>query len=371
MALFNKVKADTKNPTISAAAGGYSARAAGVGNYVMYQDGAERARLMSIPTISRSRDLIASVISTMPLIMYKQAWNGEEMEDVPLAPRSWLRRLDKSIPNSTLFSWLFDDILFTQTAYLYVTERTADGYPSAFTRLPAAMVTMQDQQTGVKFAPSKQLLFNGQPIDHKDVVQFIGPQQGLNTVSPTAVTTALKLERARLTNAAATQPALTLRQVGGEPMSSQELTDLAAAFDNARLTNSTAAVNEFVEVIPNMATPDKMLLVDASNYQSLEMARLANVPPYLLGINTGSMNYQSSENARADLLIFGARPYAECIAETLSGDNVLPRGTYVKFDYEAYLGEMAAASVMDIDETVDNPNMGTSTQVEIGNGEND
>ncbi|HPR89947.1 MAG TPA: hypothetical protein PLD93_00790, partial [Synergistaceae bacterium] len=45
---------------------------------------------------------------------------------------------------------------------------------------------------------------------------------------------------------------------GGEPMSPQELRDLAAAYDEARFASATSAVNEFVEVIPNMATPDKM-----------------------------------------------------------------------------------------------------------------
>jgi hypothetical protein len=284
----------------------------------------------------------------MPLKMYKEMWNGEEMEEVPEAPRSWLRRLDKSVPNSTLFAWLFDDIFFTQRGFLYVTDRTADGFPSNFTRLPSAMVQTLDQSGPIFYAPSKQLLFNGLPIRHEDVIQFISPIQGLNYTSPQAVETALRLERARLRNAQATQPALTLRQVGGEPMSGQELADMAAAFDNARLSNSTSAVNEFVEVIPNTATPDKMLLIEAANYQALEMARLANIPPYLVGVSTGAYSYQSSEQARMDLYMFGAKIYADCIAETLSSDNVLPRGTYVKFDVDDYLGETLMPEETDV-----------------------
>jgi hypothetical protein len=280
--------------------------------------------------------------------MYKEMWNGEEMEEVPEAPRSWLRRLDKSVPNSTLFAWLFDDIFFTQRGFLYVVERTSDGFPSSFTRLPSAMVTTLDQAGPIFYAPSKQILFNGLPIRHEDVIQFISPIQGLNYTSPQAVETALRLERARLRNAQATQPALTLRQVGGEPMSGQELADMAAAFDNARLSNSTSAVNEFVEVIPNTATPDKMLLIEAANYQALEMARLANIPPYLVGVSTGAYSYQSSEQARMDLYMFGAKIYADCIAETLSSDNVLPRGTYVKFDVDDYLGETLMPEETDV-----------------------
>jgi hypothetical protein len=42
-----------------------------------------------------------------------------------------------------------------------VTERDSSGYPSSFTRLPAAMVTTQDQaqSNGVWFGPSKQFCF--------------------------------------------------------------------------------------------------------------------------------------------------------------------------------------------------------------------
>ena len=37
--------------------------------------------------------------------------------------------------------------------------------------------------------------------------------------------------------------------------------------------------------------------------------------------------------------MFGAKLFMDCIAETLSADNVLPRGTYVKFDIDDYLSE--------------------------------
>ena len=44
--------------------------------------------------------------------------------------------------------------------------------------------------------------------------------------------------------------------------------------------------------------------------------------------------------------------YAECIASTLSSDAVLPRGTYVKFDSDDYLGEtqMMDTNKIDIEE---------------------
>ena len=130
-----------------------------------------------------------------------------------------------------------------------------------------------------------------------------------------------------------------LRQIGGEPLSAEELQQLSQNFEACRMTNTVAALNEFVTYTETTTDPSKQMLVEASEYQALEIARLANCPPYLLGVATGSYSYQNSTQARQDLYMFGAKLFMDCIAETLSADNVLPRGTYVKFDIEDYLSE--------------------------------
>jgi phage portal protein BeeE len=352
MALFNRVNkaAISPAPVKAAASGGYSPNSAGanlIGQYYTYIEGPARNRAMSVATISRARDLMASVISCMPLKMYNEMWNGDEMEQVNIAPRTWLRQPDPSVTYPFLMAWTFDDLFFYGRAFWYITARTQDGYPTAFTRLPAGSVTTQDQAGPVWFAPSKEVYFQGNMIDPKDLVQFLSPIQGIVYMSEQTVATALKLEGARYRNAESSIPAGVLKQTGGEPLSASELADLASAFNAARATNQTAALNEFLSYTETTATPDKMLLIDAANYQALECARLTNVPPYLVGVSTGSYSYQSSEQARADLYIFGVKAYADCIAATLSQNNVLPRGTYVKFDADEYLVENYAADKMD------------------------
>jgi hypothetical protein len=54
-------------------------------------------------------------------------------------------------------------------------------------------------------------------------------------------------------------------------------------------------------------------------------------------VSTGSYSYQSSDQARRDLWLFGTKIYAQCIEDYLS--QQLPRGTYVEFDAEDYLLE--------------------------------
>ena len=348
MAIFNRSvnkAAISPEPTKAAAAGGaYMAQntsnvgASMIGTYYSYVEGEARNRAMSVPTISRARDLMASVIGCMNLKMYNEIWNGNEMEKLPIAPRTWLRKIDPTLPNNFILSWTFDDLFFYGRAFWYVTSRSqSDGRPASFTRLPAAMVQTLDQAGPVWFAPSKQITFQGGQLNPDDVVQFLSPIQGIIYMSTQSVATALKLEAARYRNSSSQIASGILQQTGGEPLSAQELSDLAQSFAAARDSNQIAALNEFVKFQETTSSPDKMLLIDSAEFQAMEMARLCNIPPYLAGVSVGSYSYQSSAEARMDLWTFGVRAYADCIAGTLSQNNVLPSGTYCEFDVEQYL----------------------------------
>ncbi|NDA97188.1 MAG: hypothetical protein EBY08_04800, partial [Actinobacteria bacterium] len=83
MALFNRTvnkAAISPQPTKAAAAGGASyytnsvnnGGAQMIGQYYSYIEGPARNRAMSVPTISRARDLMASVVACMQLKMYNE-----------------------------------------------------------------------------------------------------------------------------------------------------------------------------------------------------------------------------------------------------------------------------------------------------------
>ena len=334
-------------PSVQAAVG--IGGTSSIGQFYQYTEGTARQRAMSLATVSRSRDLLASVISCMPLQMHGEVFDDltGEMEEVPLAPRSWLRQPDPGVTYNFLMAWTLDDLLFYGRAFWAITARTQDGFPSAFTRLPAGSISTTDQPAGpVFFGPSNEIYFAGQQLPTADVVQFLSPIQGIVYSSAQTIATALKVEESRYNMARTSLPSGILKQTGGEPLSATELADIGAAFNQARLSSQTAVLNEFLSYEPSNATPDKMLMIESAQYSALDLARLCGVPPYLVGVATGSYAYTSSEQSRADLYIFGVKPYADCIASTLSMNNVLPRGTYVKFDTDDYLIENYAADAM-------------------------
>jgi hypothetical protein len=45
------------------------------------------------------------------------------------------------------------------------------------------------------------------------------------------------------------------------------------------------------------------------------------------------------QDSNRQLYLYGAKPFIECIQQTLSASNVLPRNRYVKYDIENYLEE--------------------------------
>jgi phage portal protein BeeE len=348
----------------AAAAGSYSTGNAGsslIGQFYTYQQGAMRDMAMRVPSIARARTIHASIISAMPLQMYREQWNetDREMEDIYLAPRSWLRRPDPAISYETLMAWTFDDLFFWGRAFWFISSRTADGFPASFSRLPAAMVSSSKMPPDIWFAPAQELEFNGLEIDPMNVVQFISPIEGIIYSNSDTIATALKVEASRARNAETSIPSGILKQTGGEPLSAQELADLSSAFNAARRTNQTAALNEFLSYEATSATPDKMMLIESAQFSALQMAQISQLPPYLLGVPTGSYAYTNSRESRWDTWLFGTKLWAECIAATLSSNQVLPNGTYVEFDTDEYLGDIDDADTnRTMVETPDEPETG-------------
>jgi hypothetical protein len=352
MAIFKtkvtKAAISPQEAPITAAAGGtyYTGNGSGeqsIGEYYSYIQGDLRNRAMRVPTINRARDLIASVIGNTPMKMYRKRWDeteGEMIEE-PIAPRSWISQPDPQLTAATFWSWVFDDLFFFGRAFLWVSSRTSDGMPASFTRLPAAMINTLDM-TGPVFAfgKSNQIYFQGAQIPTEDVVQIIGANQGIIYQSPQVIATSLALEDARLRNSSSALPAGVLRQTSGEPLSGQELSELAQSFEQARKSNQIAAINQFVEWQPTDVDASKMLLSEAAEFQSKEAARMCNIPFFLNGNSVGSYSYQSNQGARQDLYVFAARSYMSVIEQTMSMNSILPHGTCVKFDVDEYLSEI-------------------------------
>lgn len=348
MALFNRKTTEAPKPAVGAARGTFTGMmpttgAAMVDKFVFYTSSPSVEAALAIPTISRARDLICSMVGCLTLRQYTLQWNGERMEKIYLPPDTWTMQPDPNVTRNFIMANTTSDLLMFGRAFWVITERLGNGFPSAFTWIPAQNVYTLDQTGPQWFGPSNEITFQGVTLDPKDVVQFLSPNGGLIYQGQMAITTSLRLQRAAERFSTAEIPSGYLKQTGGEPMSAQDLSDMAAAFAAARQQSTIAALNEYVDYKETSHKPDDLQLIQSREFMALEMARLANIPPYLVGVSVPGYTYQNADSARYDLYQFAAKPLMDCVEQTLSQNNVLPRGRYVEFDVAAYLAENGMA----------------------------
>jgi hypothetical protein len=197
------------------------------------------------------------------------------------------------------------------------------------------------QQTGIPqfYGPADQLMFNGQELDVNNVIQFISPIEGILKTGARAINTSIYLDQAADRMASLETNPGWLQQIDGEDLSGDDLGSLASAWAAARKQNAIGALSRQIE-FREFKNPPQELIADQRKYQSLELARLCNVPAYMVSApqEGASMTYQNAEQARQDLYLFGARIYMDAIEQTLSSAQVLPRNRYVEFDIEDYEG---------------------------------
>jgi hypothetical protein len=251
--------------------------------------------------------------------------------------------MDQPDPNVTApFFWtsIASDLFFHGRAFVYITSRRADdNRPASFTWLPAASIQTPDQVPGVQyFGPSKDVQFNGLALPTNDVIQMFSASAGVLYAGQRQIMMSVYLDQAAERYASLETVPGYLQQKGGETMSGEELGDLATAWATARKANAIGALNDYVEFIP-FDNPSEVV-ADQRRYQALEMARLCDVPAYLVSAPTegASMTYQNAQQARQDLYLFGTRNLIDVLQSSFSMNQILPRNRFIEFDVNEYLG---------------------------------
>jgi hypothetical protein len=333
-----------------------AAGASNINNFLTYLTGTAEVRALSIPTVSRSRDLLAGIIGSTGLKHYSKQWNGEDYDEVYLPLEPWMEQPDPKVSRSFFFVNIFSDMFFYGVAYAYVQTRYSTGLPASFTWLPAANISSTEQSGFPQYyGPSSELEFNGQPLDVNNVIQFLSPIEGILKIGAQAINTNIFLNQAADRYASLETVPGYLQQIDGEDLSGDDLGSLASAWAASRKQNSIGALSRQIKFVEYAHSPQDTV-ADQRKYQSLEMARLCNVPAYLVSAPTegASMTYQNAQQARQDLYLFGARIYMDAIEQTLSSAQVLPRNRYVEFDIEDYEGsDSSSPSGMPNNETDD------------------
>jgi len=311
------------------------------GSFLGYSVGTAEERALSIPTITRSRSMLTTMVGGLDLKQYTLAWNGEDYEKIYVEGESWMTRPDPRVTRQFMIAQTVSDLMFYGAACWYVLDRYSTGFPSKFQWLPMGNITTPDNAPPQYFGNPAAVEFNGVELDRSRVVFFLAPDQGIIYTGSRTIDIALRLDQAARRFALTEVAMGYLQQTeGSEPLSGEELAELASSWSNVRNKSAIGALNASVKYVEFSGDPQKLQLTEARQHSALELSRLAGVPAYLVSAPTSSgMTYNNAQEQRVDLWIWGAKPYATAIAERLSMDDILPRGRHVEFDTSDIFGK--------------------------------
>lgn len=298
------------------------------------------SRALSIPTVARGLGMITSTIGGLEFRQYRQTWNGTGYDREYMPAERWMIQPDPRTTRQFVVAQLVRDLVMVGRSFLYVTARYETGYPSSFTWLPAEAVTTPDQPGPEWIGPADTLEYHGVELDRKNVVQFLNPMPGINYTGARAIDIAYRLDEAAKRFSSVEIAAGYLQQLPGtEPLSAEELTDLASAWAEARQNKAIGALNAAVTFNEFSSNPSTLQLLEGRQHAALELARVMQVPPWLVGLAVGGMSYSNTQDSRKEFYVFGIRGLVDALEQGFSSNQVIPDGRFVELDVGAYIRE--------------------------------
>ena len=297
----------------------------GLSNYG-YGVSVDRNMALQVPSVSRCRNLIAGVISSIELGLYKKS-TGKKLES-PL----WLDQMDIRQPLSVTLAYLVDALMFYGVAYLKVQSIYFDDQrPSGFEFVPNTRVTVTTNQYGDQV---EYYSVNGVrvPMDGiGSLVTFQSLLPGILQTGGRTIQAALDIQKAAAV-AAATPMATTILKNTGADLPEAQIQGLLAAWKAARNNRSTAYLTSTLEAQNLGFSPKDMTYNESSQYLATEIARLMNVPAYYISADmNNSMTYQNILDGRKEFVAYSLQPFISAIENRLSMDDITAHGNRVRF----------------------------------------
>jgi HK97 family phage portal protein len=290
----------------------------------------DRMSALSIPAVSRCRNLICGVIGSMELSLQLKKTD----EDLP--PLPWITQPSLNQPFPVTMAFTVDSLLFFGTAYWEITETYADsGYPARFQWVANSRVTPKYNKTNT-FIEGYQVDGFVRPMSGiGSLVTFQSMNDGILNIGARTLKQALDIDKASAIAASTPMPSGILKNSGAD-LGESEVTGLLSAWRNARNNRSTAYLTSSLDFIPTSFSPKDQMLQEAKQYMATEIARLCNVPAYYISADmNNSMTYSNVQDERRQFVSLSLQPYISAIESRLSMNDITPSTQYVEFDLDS------------------------------------
>jgi HK97 family phage portal protein len=288
--------------------------------------GIDRNFALQVASVARCRNLVAGVISSIDLALYKKS-TGEK-----LGTPVWLEQPDQRQPRSVTISATVDSLMFYAVAYWRVTSLYADdGRPSGFEWVANNRVTYTTNKYGTEV---KDYFVDGDIVPMGGIGSLVTFQSLLPGVLQSASTTikaAYDIQRAAAVSAA-TPMATTILKNNGADLPETQIQGILAGWNSARRNRSTAYLTSTLSAENIGFSPRDMMYNEASQYLATEIARAMNVPAYYISADmNNSMTYQNILDGRKEFVSYSLQPYISAIEDRLSMNDITNASNQVRF----------------------------------------
>ena len=291
-----------------------------------------RTEALAVPSVARCHSLITGVVGSLPMALFKKS-TGQELES-PI----WLQQPDYRQPRAVTIAATVSDLFMHGVAYWEVTQTFADsGRPSGFAWVSFDRVIQTLNATNT--------LVIGYTVDGQGGFR---PQNGLGSIitfqaldslgvlgrGGRTIRAALDLEKASAVAASTPMPSGYIQNSGAD-LPEEQITGLLGAWKLARQQRSTAYLSSTLRFEPTNFSPKDMLYNEAKQMFATEIARLCNVPAYLLSADlNNSLTYSNILDERRQFTDQTLMPFIMAIQQRLSMDDLTARGNEVRFQID-------------------------------------
>jgi HK97 family phage portal protein len=289
-----------------------------------------REEAVTVPSVMRCRNLIATTIGVMELKTYSKATK----EEIPNLP--WVNQLSKSAPNSVILTAVVDALIFYGTAYLEVTEvYQDDNRPARFDFVNNTRVQVQLNKLNT-FVDFYTVDGRERPMSGiGSLVTIQSPIDGILHAGARTLRAAIDLEKAASVAASTPIPSGILKNNGAD-LPPAEVSGLLAAWKRSRAERSTAYLTSTLEYQPTSFSPKDMLYTESIASMATQIARLFNINAYYINADTNStMTYSNVQDERRQFVSLSLQPYVSAVENRFSMDDLSPTTQFVAFDMDS------------------------------------
>jgi hypothetical protein len=298
----------------------------------------DRGQAITIPAVSKARNLLVSTIAKFPLRAIRRNADGTDTDVTDLFP--WLYRTNGAVSPYERMAWTVDDLIFGGVS-LWTLDRGAPAQGDAGGRRAITNAEwVPPASWGIKnIDGTPRVVVDGLPIADDNYLLINSPFEGLLNIAGRTLRGGVDVEGTWVGRARNPVPLVELHQTD-DSLEPDDVKALVEAWAKAR-TNPNGGIGytpQGIELRTHGET-DPALMVEGRNAIRTDVGSFLNVRASMLDGTMGidSLTYTTTAGERNSFYEFDLPFWTDPIAARLSLDDVVPRGVRIRFDmYEAF-----------------------------------